>query len=102
MDCIAKNDPDVTMVKIYFPEEGQIQVHQSRVCSCPPHQLAFIGMVEIVRVLEEYHNEYRNCSVASSRRTSRTPIWEPQSPKNVLLSWKMKSPVPPIQNQNLW
>ena len=65
-------------------------------------QLAFIGMVEIVRVLEEYHNEYRNCSVASSRRTSRTPIWEPQSPKNVLLSWKMKSPVPPIQNQNLW
>ena len=31
---IAKNDPDVTMVKVYFPEEGQIQVHQSRVCSC--------------------------------------------------------------------
>ena len=25
------------MVKVYFPEEGQIQVHQSRVCSCPPH-----------------------------------------------------------------
>ena len=25
------------MVKVYFPEEGQIQVHLSRVCSCPPH-----------------------------------------------------------------
>ena len=34
---ITKSDPDVTVVKIYFPEEGQIQVHQSRVCSCPPH-----------------------------------------------------------------
>ena len=34
---IAKNDPDMTMVRVYFPEEGQIQVHQSRVCSCPPH-----------------------------------------------------------------
>lgn len=33
---IVRNGPDVTMVKIYFPE-GQIQVHQLRVCSCPPH-----------------------------------------------------------------
>ena len=31
-----RNDPDVTVVKVYFPEEGAIQVHQSRVCSCPP------------------------------------------------------------------
>lgn len=34
---IAKDDQDVTMAKVYFPEEGQIQVHQSQVCSCPPH-----------------------------------------------------------------
>ena len=25
------------MVKVYLPEEGQVQVHQSRVCSCPPY-----------------------------------------------------------------
>ena len=31
-----RNDPDITMVKVYFPEEGAIQVHQSRVCLCPP------------------------------------------------------------------
>ena len=31
-----RNDPDVTVVKVHFPEEGTIQVHQSRVCPCPP------------------------------------------------------------------
>ena len=30
-----RHDPDVTVVKIYFPEKGPIQVHQSRVCPCP-------------------------------------------------------------------
>lgn len=30
-----KDDPDVTVVKVFFPEDGPIQVHQSRVCSCP-------------------------------------------------------------------
>ena len=28
-------DPDVSVVKQYFPEEGSIQVHQLRVCPCP-------------------------------------------------------------------
>ena len=31
-----KNDPDVTVVLVHFPESGSIQVHQSRVCCCPP------------------------------------------------------------------
>ena len=31
-----RNDPDVTAVKVFFPDEGSIQVHQSRVCHCPP------------------------------------------------------------------
>lgn len=31
-----RNDPDVTVIKVYFPEEGAIQVHQNRVCVCPP------------------------------------------------------------------
>ena len=31
-----RNDPDVTLVKVFFPDEGSIQVHQSRVCQCPP------------------------------------------------------------------
>ena len=30
-----RDDPDITVVKVHFPEEGAIQVHQSRVCSCP-------------------------------------------------------------------
>ena len=29
------NNPDVTVVKQFFPEEGAIQVHQLRVCACP-------------------------------------------------------------------
>lgn len=31
-----RDDPDITVVKVHFPEDGVIQVHQSRVCPCPP------------------------------------------------------------------
>ena len=33
---IARQDPDLTVVKVYYPQEGQIQIHQERVCFCPP------------------------------------------------------------------
>ncbi len=33
---IAREDPDISVVKVYFPEENAIQVHQMRVCFCPP------------------------------------------------------------------
>ena len=33
---VQKSDPDVTVVPVHFPESGTIQVHQSRVCPCPP------------------------------------------------------------------
>ena len=33
---ISRNDPDVTAVKIFFPTNAPIQVHQSRVNKCPP------------------------------------------------------------------
>ena len=33
---VEKRDPDITAVKVYFPEKGPIQVHQSRACPCPP------------------------------------------------------------------
>ena len=29
-------DPDVSVAKVYFPQDSVIQVHQSRVKSCPP------------------------------------------------------------------
>ena len=32
---VSCDDPDVTIVKSYYPQERQIQVHQSRVCPCP-------------------------------------------------------------------
>ena len=32
----AINGPHATLLKVYFPEEGPIQVHLSRVCPCPP------------------------------------------------------------------
>ena len=32
---LSSNDPDVTVVNIYFPKDNQIQVHQSRVKPCP-------------------------------------------------------------------
>jgi len=33
---ISRDDPDITAVKIFFPNEPSIQVHQSRVNKCPP------------------------------------------------------------------
>ena len=33
---VERNDPDVTVVKVYSPQDGQIQVHQMRVAPCPP------------------------------------------------------------------
>ena len=31
---VDRSDPDVTCVKIYYPQDGEIRVHQSRVCDC--------------------------------------------------------------------
>ena len=33
---IERNDPDLTISKVYYPQEGSIQVHQERICFCPP------------------------------------------------------------------
>jgi len=33
---ISTRGPDVTAVKVYYPQDGQIQVHLSRVMECPP------------------------------------------------------------------
>ena len=30
-------DPDLVVTKVYFPDDGQIQVHQLRASPCPPH-----------------------------------------------------------------
>ena len=32
---VQKEDPDITAVKVYHPQHGEIRVHQSRVCKCP-------------------------------------------------------------------
>ena len=32
---VSKSDPDVTCVKVYFPQDDKLCVHQSRVCHCP-------------------------------------------------------------------
>ena len=33
---IERRDPDITAVKVYAPQDGQIHVHQNRVAPCPP------------------------------------------------------------------
>ena len=33
---ISRDDPDVTAVKIFFPTDPPIQVHQSKINKCPP------------------------------------------------------------------
>ena len=33
---MERNDPNVTVVKFYAPQDGPIQVHQMRVALCPP------------------------------------------------------------------
>ena len=37
---LQRNDPDITASKVYFPNDGQIQVHQQRVTRCPPELVA--------------------------------------------------------------
>ena len=32
---ISHNDPNLTVQKVYFPDDGLIQIHQSRVTRCP-------------------------------------------------------------------
>ena len=32
---VDRSDPDLTVTKVYSPQEGAIKVHQSRVCLCP-------------------------------------------------------------------
>ena len=32
---VSQDDPELTVVNVYFPEHGQIQIHQSRVTLCP-------------------------------------------------------------------
>ena len=32
---ISRDDPDLTVQKVYFPDDGSIQIHQSRVTRCP-------------------------------------------------------------------
>ena len=32
---VGKRHPDATVTKVYHPQHGQIQVHQSRLCRCP-------------------------------------------------------------------
>ena len=35
--CVVDRwDPDLTVVKVYSPQDGQIQIHQNRVAPCPP------------------------------------------------------------------
>ena len=33
---ITLDEPDVTLIKIYYPQHDPIKVHQSRVKHCPP------------------------------------------------------------------
>ena len=44
---IDRRDPDVTVVKVYSPQDGQIQVHQTRVTHCPPE----LGLRKLCSVL---------------------------------------------------
>ena len=33
---VDRRDPDLTVVKVYSPQDGQIKIHQNRVAPCPP------------------------------------------------------------------
>ncbi len=33
---LTRNDPEVSVATVHYPQEGPIQVHQERVCFCPP------------------------------------------------------------------
>ena len=33
---LSRGDPDLTVTKVYYPQQGSIQIHQEQVCFCPP------------------------------------------------------------------
>ena len=43
---LTLDDPDITVVKVYYPQDGQIQVHQARVKPCP----SFLRWILLVRL----------------------------------------------------
>ena len=43
---VEANEPDVTVVKVFRPQDGKIQIHQTRVTPCPP---AFNSRLLLVR-----------------------------------------------------
>ena len=71
---IQKNDPDVTAVPVHFPDCGQIQVHQSRVCPCPPKwPTGFYCTVETDLVVVECLSGWTNFCLNSQ------PVWRKQT-----------------------
>ena len=56
---ISGDDPDITVTKIYFPDDPSIQIHQSRVQHCPPSLLQnFIGMGLKDQNLADHQRKY--------------------------------------------
>ena len=45
---IERNDPDLTISKVYYPQEGSIQVHQERISFCPPGGILIIIIIIII------------------------------------------------------
>ena len=40
LPCGGSREPDITVVKVYRPQDGQIQIHLTRVTPCPLNFLA--------------------------------------------------------------
>ena len=80
---VSRSDRDVTVSKVYHPQEGSIQVHQSRVSPCPPHfpagyfwyGMVTSGMVHDATALGDLLSGFRTSyKVRTSQNLVRSPV----------------------------
>ncbi len=57
---IARKDPDISVVEVYFPEQNAVQVHQQRVVSARGARNGVEISYTLVRNLSEIWKSFRN------------------------------------------
>ena len=99
---VERRDPDLTAVKVYRPQDGQIQVHQSRVSPCPvgfPPGYYWYGNRQpgpgrppkwVTRLLEDStrpdHSDLEDGPVTQSEDEESSPPPEPSQPETTSTS----------------
>ena len=103
---ISVQDPDVTAAKMYFPQDLNIQVHQSRVCPCPvnfPSGFYWYGTRRRRpgRPPKKIDNILQGSSTSASTKTHLTQIYLSRATEQDFYPKKMPLPLEKQEGQSL-